>query len=73
MISVTKAKQTIDQIPKPIKGRPTILIKDKETLIVATIKMKATYALPSTKKILAIQLNNVLEGFNVRNKDSPVK
>ena len=73
IIPKEKLKSTIFKIPKPNAGRPTLLTKDEETLVVATAELKAAHALPSSRKIVAMKLNEVLEGVKGRDIESPVK
>jgi len=63
----------IRQTPKPMKGRPTLLTKDEEALIVATAEIKGAHSLPTTRKTLALKLNEVLVGVSGRNIEPPVK
>ena len=73
IIPKEKLKSTIFKIPKPNAGRPTLLTKDEETLVVATAELKVAHALPSSRKIVAMKLNEVLEGVKGRDIESPVK
>ena len=50
-----------------------MLTQDEETLVVATAELKAVHALPSTRKIVAMKLNEVLEGVKGRDADNPVQ
>ena len=65
-ITKKKLKDIILQTPKPVKGRPTLLTKDEEALVVATAEIKGAHSLPTTRKTLVLKLNEVLVGVSGR-------
>ena len=45
---------------------------DEEALIVVTMEMKGVHALPSTRKIVALKIDNTLESAALRDTDELV-
>ena len=71
-ITEHKLKGIIHQNPKPTKGRPTLLIKDKDALVVATVEIKGAHSLPTSRNTMALKLNKMLFSVSGRDEESPV-
>ena len=52
---------------------PTCVSKDKETIIVTTVKMRGAHILLCTRKTLVIKLNLLLEVARWRDENIPIK
>ena len=73
IISRPKLKYTMDSMLKASMGWPTHLSRDEELLVVAAVEMNGAHALPTTRYIISVNLNGVVEGVGRRDRDKPVK
>ena len=68
-INRAKLRELIDLVKIPKMGRPTILLPDEETLLVAAAEMSGVASQPSTRKSLSRKLSEVKSLVKKNNRD----